>query len=206
MSEKTALIFGAGGHARVFMSIIKDGYDHIQFVTSNGENDSLVEKTVLDGFAPYKAADCFIAIGNNQVRKNVFDQLIDRGANLPNIIAPSAYISPDALLGRGNFIGAGASLVANARVEDNIIINSHSAIDHDCVIGSSAQITAGVVIAGGCCVGEGAFMGIQSGVIPGLNIGKYASVMAGTLVTREVKPYEIVGGSPLRSMGFNPQG
>jgi len=200
--SKQALIFGAGGHSRVIHSFIRKSYDKLDYVTLDGDNKSLREADVMTNFHRFKDVDCFVAIGNNAMRQTIFDKLQSLHASLPAVIAPSAYVSPDAYIGDGVFIGAGASIVANAVLHDNSILNTQSTLDHDCVLGKDAQITAGVIIGGGCKIGKSVFMGIQSGSIPEKNIGQFAAIMAGTLVTRDIKNHEIVGGMPIRSMGF----
>lgn len=47
-------------------------------------------------------------------------------------------------------------------------------------------------------IGECAFIGLNSIVLPGSNIGKYAIVGAGSLVKNQIDPYTIVAGVPAK--------
>jgi len=50
-------------------------------------------------------------------------------------------------------------------------------------------------------VGDGAWIGERAIILPGRRIGEGAIVGAGAVVTRDVSPYEIVGGNPARPIG-----
>ena len=50
-------------------------------------------------------------------------------------------------------------------------------------------------------VRQGASIGSNATILPGIVIGKYAMIGAGAVVTREVKDYAIVAGNPARQTG-----
>lgn len=43
---------------------------------------------------------------------------------------------------------------------------------------------------------EGAFVAVKSVILPGVTIGEYAMVTAGSIVSKDVEPYTIVRGNP----------
>lgn len=45
---------------------------------------------------------------------------------------------------------------------------------------------------------EGAFIGMNSTILPGVTIGKGAVVAAGSVVSKDVEPFTIVGGVPAK--------
>jgi len=45
-------------------------------------------------------------------------------------------------------------------------------------------------------IGDGAWIGMRSMIMPGVTIGEGAVIAANSVVTRDVPPYAIVGGSP----------
>jgi acetyltransferase-like isoleucine patch superfamily enzyme len=53
-------------------------------------------------------------------------------------------------------------------------------------------------------VGEGAFVGIGSCVVPGVTIGAWAIVGAGAVVIRDVPPGATVVGNPARLLAKTP--
>nr|WP_240543233.1 CatB-related O-acetyltransferase [Bradyrhizobium canariense] len=55
-------------------------------------------------------------------------------------------------------------------------------------------------------IGDDVWIGFGAVVLSGIQIGRGAIVAAGAVVTRDVAPYEIVGGNPARPIGtrFSP--
>jgi UDP-2-acetamido-3-amino-2,3-dideoxy-glucuronate N-acetyltransferase len=51
-------------------------------------------------------------------------------------------------------------------------------------------------------VGKGATIGANATIVCGNNIGKYAFIGAGAVVTKEVKPYALVVGNPAKQTGW----
>jgi len=45
---------------------------------------------------------------------------------------------------------------------------------------------------------DGVLIGINSIILPGVNIGKCAVISAGSVVTKDVEPYTVVGGNPAK--------
>lgn len=54
-------------------------------------------------------------------------------------------------------------------------------------------------------VREGASIGSGAVILPGIEIGRYAMIAAGAVVTKSVPPYAIVRGSPARIRGYVDQ-
>jgi len=51
-------------------------------------------------------------------------------------------------------------------------------------------------------VGDGAAIGANATILPGLRIGNWAMIGAGAVVTRDVPAYALVAGSPARRVGW----
>jgi len=51
-------------------------------------------------------------------------------------------------------------------------------------------------------VGRGASIGANATIVCGHNIGAFAFIGAGAVVTKEVPPYALVVGNPARQMGW----
>lgn len=53
---------------------------------------------------------------------------------------------------------------------------------------------------GDTVIGDGAWIGMRSFILPGIKIGEGAVVAACSVVTRDVEPYTVVGGNPARML------
>jgi acetyltransferase EpsM len=58
----------------------------------------------------------------------------------------------------------------------------------------------GVRLAGGVSIGQGAFLGIGSAVVPSVHVGNWATVGAGAAVLQDVPPETTVVGVPARCL------
>ena len=82
-------------------------------------------------------------------------------------------------------------------------IMNKSYIAHDCVIGEGVVLSAGVLLAGRVEVGNYANLGLGVTVHQRLHIGSNAMVGMQGVVTRDIIPYALVAGNPVRIYRFN---
>jgi sugar O-acyltransferase (sialic acid O-acetyltransferase NeuD family) len=148
---------------------------------------------------PKHAGRAVIAIGNNQMRRRVADEL--KELEWVSAIHPAAVIHPSARIGGGTVVFAGALIQPDAQVGAHVIVNTAATIDHDCLIGDFSHLAPGVRLAGSVSIGEGAMLGIGSSVIPGVRIGEWSVVGAGSVVLKDVAPAVTVVGAPAAIRG-----
>lgn len=65
-----------------------------------------------------------VGIGNNNFRAQVYEKATTLGYTFPNIIAPSAYVSPFAEIGKGCVILQNACIQNGAVVGDSVLLNA----------------------------------------------------------------------------------
>jgi sugar O-acyltransferase (sialic acid O-acetyltransferase NeuD family) len=145
--------------------------------------------------------DFFISIGNNNIRKNIYNNLAIRNLLPVNVIHPSALIDYSAdLATHGIMIAPNVTINALAKIGIGAICNTYSVIEHECLIGDFAHIAPGAVLCGNVHVGENSFVGAKSVVREGIRIGKNAIVGAGSVVVKDVPDNAKVVGNPARIM------
>ncbi|RYF87445.1 MAG: N-acetyltransferase [Chitinophagaceae bacterium] len=89
-----------------------------------------------------------------------------------------------------------------------------SVIDSGCQIGNNVKIWHFCHVSPGCCainrkqefkqtlVKKGATIGANATIVCGVEIGEYAFIGAGTVVTKPVQPYALVVGNPGKQIGW----
>ena len=156
------LLVGAGGFGRVVLEHVSSLYD-CAFLDDG-------EATAVDGvqvvgstsdiekfFPKYKLL--LVTIGNNTLREKLYKQAEAIGYTFPNIIHPSAYISPRAHIGNGCVILNNAVIQNNARCGDGCILNPGVELHHDSTIGSYCLIYTNSVVRSLTHVGDRVWIG-----------------------------------------------
>lgn len=96
-----------------------------------------------------KYADEFIvAIGDNNIRRILFDKL-KTSLKPVAIIHPFSYIAKDVKIGKGTMILAGVVINPDVIIGENVIINSGSLVDHDSIIDDHVHIGQKAIIGSG---------------------------------------------------------
>jgi chloramphenicol O-acetyltransferase type B len=71
----------------------------------------------------------------------------------------------------------------------------------------SRHFNEGKEIIGEVRIRKGAFIGMNTTIMPGVTIGEGAVVAAGSVVTRDVEPFTVVGGVPAKKIkDYYPSG
>lgn len=206
MSAKEKIfVFGASGHAKVVIDIIeRQGLYEIVFMVDDNpalKGQGFFGYPVLGGKADLlslsnRPRQVIVAIGNNRVRAMVAGWLADNGFNLVSAVHPSAQVARGSTIGVGTVLMAGVVVNTDARIGDNVIVNTRAGIDHDCIIGNNVHIAPGSTLCGTVTIGDGTFVCSGTTIIPNLIIGKHVTIGAGSTVIRNVPDGVTVVGSP----------
>lgn len=89
-------------------------------------------------------------------------------------------------------------------IGDNVMIAPHCMIasgNHDYIQTEKPIRHAGNLTKGPVLIGNGVWIGANSTITDGVTIGDNAVVAAGSVVTKNVAPYDIVGGVPAKVLG-----
>lgn len=139
----------------------------------------------------------FIAIGNNNLRHQVFERL-SLNNYFSTLIHPNSIISSTTSVSSNVLISAGAIVNAYAKIGHGCIINTSSIIEHECDIDDFVHIAPGAVLAGNVKVGKRSFIGANAVVKQGLTIGEDVVVGAGSVIINDIPSNSTVVGNPGR--------
>ncbi|MBK7433232.1 MAG: acetyltransferase [Chitinophagaceae bacterium] len=141
----------------------------------------------------------FIAIGDNVIRGQVYDQLAAKDLLPGNAIHPHAVIDPSATVAsHGVMIAAGVVINPLAQLGIGVICNTGSIIEHECRVGSFAHIGPGAVLCGNVSVGERSFVGANAVIRQGIKIGHQVTIGAGAVVVKDIPDNTTVMGVPAK--------
>ena len=126
-------------------------------------------------------------------------------------IMSNATIGSNCNIGQNVVVSPFVILGNNCKVQNNVSIYSGVTCDSDVFLGPSMVFTniinprSAVNRRGRYSkthVGEGASIGANSTIVCGNDIGPYAFIGAGAVITKFVKPYALVVGNPARQIGW----
>lgn len=205
MSDKRLLIVGAGGHAKVVIEVAQSaGWEPIALFDP-GPTKTVLGLSVFGSdedlavFWNENGADAgIVAIGNNALRQKLAENLRKLGCPTPVLAHSTACISPNASIGEGTIIMAGAIINAEASVGRDCIVNTGAIVEHDCVLGNGVHVAPRSVMGGGCHLGDGTLFGIGAVARPSITIGRQTIIGAGATVVNNIPDSVTVVGNPAK--------
>ncbi len=126
-------------------------------------------------------------------------------------IMPNSIIGKRCNIGQNVVISPGVILGNNVKVQNNVSIYTGVTCDDDVFLGPSCVFTnvvnprSSVNRRGEYAkthVGKGATIGANATIVCGHDIGSYAFIGAGAVVTKDIKPYALVVGNPAKQIGW----
>ena len=123
-----------------------------------------------------------VGIGNNQFRAQVYEKAKALGYGFPNIIAPSAYISPYSKLGCGCVVLQNACVQNGASVGDGVLLNAGTEVHCVAAVAESAVIYTNSVIRTGATVGNFARIGSNCTICNNATVPDGADILDCTAV------------------------
>jgi UDP-2-acetamido-3-amino-2,3-dideoxy-glucuronate N-acetyltransferase len=126
-------------------------------------------------------------------------------------LMPNCTLGNDCNIGQNVVISPDVKLGNNVKVQNNVSIYTGVECEDDVFLGPSMVFTnvvnprSAVVRKGQytkTVVRKGASIGANSTIVCGHDIGEFAFIGAGAVVTKEVLPYALVVGNPARQIGW----
>jgi len=126
-------------------------------------------------------------------------------------ILGNSVIGKNCVIGQNVMIGPDVKIGSNCKIQNNVSIYKGITIEDNVFCGPSCVFTnvktprsfidrskefLDTIIREGCSIGANAT------IICGIELGKYSMIAAGAVVTKDVKPYSLVLGSPASHVGW----
>ncbi len=133
-------------------------------------------------------------------------------------VREGATIGPGCVVGKGVYVGADVRVGANCKIQNYSCVYEGTTLEDGVFVGPEVVFTNdryprainpdGSLKSvddwhvGRTTVKYGAAVGSRSVILPGMTIGRWALVAAGSVVTTDVPDHALVAGNPARPLGW----
>jgi len=201
-SDRPLFIIGAGGHAKVVANAALEARLNLAGFLTDSEGDFgkiIFDRPVQSRQSQLNRKAAFhVAIGSNNARALVSEEMKNAGWVCETIIHPSASIGRDIKMGAGSYIGPQAILNPGADIGKYCIINSGAIVEHDCHIADAVHLSPRVVLGGHVSIGEKSWIGIGATVRDRVTIGTDVMIGAGSVVVSNIEGPGTAYGVPAK--------
>ena len=146
------LILGAGQYGHVIKELVRNQFTTIDFLDDK-------EPTAIGKLDDYKMLKdkyeyAIVAIGDNEKRMELINQLEIVGYKLPQIISDKAYVSPSAIIEDGVVIEPMCVIHTEAKIKKGSLISAGAVVNHNSVVKQGCHIDCNSVVGAGAVVPE----------------------------------------------------
>lgn len=207
------VIIGARGYGRECADMLFTYPAYGKDFTIKGFLDDKTD--ALDGFTGYppiissvedyqvKKNDRFMCALGAVVAKKKYIGIIDaKGGQFGTFIHPTSLVFRSASIARGCIIGPFSKISSNVVVNEFTSVQSYANFGHDAKVGTFCSIGASIFLGGFSQVGHEVTLYTKATVLPHKKVGDRATVGAGSVVIRNVKPGTTVFGNPAIEIEF----
>jgi sugar O-acyltransferase (sialic acid O-acetyltransferase NeuD family) len=206
--KQRIFLFGGGLHSLSCIDIIEkqETYELAGIIDSEKEIGSHVDDYKIIGsiedlpdlMEKYQTKAGFISVGDNWVRKKIYNQILKRCPDFTfvNLFHPSAVLGKHIKMGKGVFLGAQSFISSGCRVDDFVLLHQKAHIGLLNHMEKFSSISVGSLTGGKVTIGEFAAITIGVVVADRVRIGRHSVVGSGSLVVRDVPEYVTAYGNP----------
>jgi UDP-2-acetamido-3-amino-2,3-dideoxy-glucuronate N-acetyltransferase len=121
-----------------------------------------------------------------------------------------ARVGDDCVLGKNVFVDSGASVGSRVKIQNNVSVYDGVTLEDEVFVGPGAVFTNDRFPRATSVdweivptlVRRGASIGANATIVCGVEIGEWATIAAGAVLTRSVEDHELAAGNPARRIGW----
>lgn len=144
----------------------------------------------------FKATPFVVALGQPNLRKQLFASISETGGHIASFIHPNAQVSSATSVGEGVIVYPNTTVHAGGSLSRGVFVNSNVTIGHESQIGAFSNIGPGASLGGKVCLGDLVYVGIGACIIEEISVASGTVVGAGAVVVKDCIPAGTYIGVP----------
>ena len=209
MNRSPIVIWGASGHARVVIEIVKlaNEFTVVGLIDDHNPDragELFAGHPILGGqeqlpiLREKGVENLIVAIGINEARLRLGRLATEHGFYLTSAVHPAAIVAHDTVIGPGTVIKALAAIDPDVVIGKQAIIGSGASVGHGCRIGRATRLSGGVHIAGETRIGDLTSIASGASIRDRITIGDRCLVGVGAVVVGDLPAGVVAYGNPAR--------
>lgn len=144
---------------------------------------------------PVNEFDAFVAVGSqklNRLRRSKYESFKAQGYTLASYVSSQAFIWHNVGIGENCFILENNTLQPFVEIGHNVTLWSGNHIGHSSIIEDHCFIASQVVISGFCKIGKNSFLGVNSAIAEGVELGEDNFIGMSAIVNKSTVPDSMI--------------
>lgn len=207
--KKKLVIYGIGKYAQYAHYVFDHdtNYEVVAFCIESSYHKAeshsdypLVPFDELEVLFPPQSHHLFIAVGQNEIRKRIYNEALDKKYDLASYVSSKANTWPNLTVGKNCFIGEGSTLQPFVEIGNNCILFAAN-IGHHSRIGNNVLLSS-VTLGGNVEVEDNCFVGMNSTIAQNVKIGKDTIIGMGCSISKNISSNSVysANGTKKRKM------
>ncbi|AMB45940.1 MULTISPECIES: acetyltransferase [Methylobacteriaceae] len=213
-ARERLILVGAGGFGREVYFWAGDCHAAGTLPPLAGYIDDVVQQlpgydlpriSSLQDYTPTPGDLFVVALGAPAKKRRVVELLQSRGARFATLRHPTATVVRTASIAEGVIMCPYTMALPDTRIERFVTLNNYSGFGHDSVCGEFTTLSSMVDVTGYVRIGRDVLIGSGARLLPKVTIGDGATIGAGSIVVRSVKPNMTVFAAPAKQLSMKPK-
>jgi Acyl-[acyl carrier protein]--UDP-N-acetylglucosamine O-acyltransferase len=191
------ILISSGIHGREMVEIIRrtGSYRLIGIIRNSEEIQEKISPDgipILGGLSELSQFPDTALMCDNEVKLNN----IHVSERLVNLIDPTAFVHPSAVIERGCVIYPNCFIGAETTLGESCFLLSGAVVNHNCTVGKHVVMATGAHLAGNVKVSDDAYIGQDATIRQFVTVGRNTLIGMGAVVVKPVPDNAVMVGNP----------
>lgn len=196
------VLLGAGGFAREALCWIGREYEVVAMFSEGAQlNEERLGVPVVSCLENLSGRFFLPCVGNPKAKMTLYQKAVESGLiPCPPIVHESSVVGREVHLSPASIICPQSVITTNVQAGFGLLMNLGCTLGHDVRVGAFVTISPGCNVSGNCRIDDRAYLGTNSVLREGVQVGKDAVLGMGAVLTKDIPQKEVWIGNPAKKL------